>query len=1299
MSRIYDEGAGAASTSSAWQPPFRGTTQPGEPGDKWSARANEGGPVAWARNHPYKAATLLLLLVGIIVTVIVVPICSVKGCPPKAKEPQDDLLKFGAPRLLVSFTDELIDALDLIPAVLHQYIEKVLLLSSNIQVLDFVDEDVLQEARKYITGEQSLDFLIRDFNMSSFGPNTTEALFGSGMQDAINGVLASLGRRRKLAATSAARLVNDPFFVNGTQYYLNNMNASGAWAYTRGSPEIVIAVLDTGFDIAHPDLAPSLWTNAKEIPGNGIDDDGNGYIDDVNGYSFAGACAVLDNLTGSCKCGGTPDPNSNSNQQSYFHGTHVSGLIAAAQNNSLGITGIAPAVKLMVLRVSNCMGDIQTSSVFAALDYAVRNGAHIVSASIGQDYPYGFFPLSPAPSYHKSWADAYKKAVQPLANKGVLLVAAAGNENIDLDNLVAKGWTYSPCLTLLPNVLCVGATDALDGKAFFSNFGAGSVAIGAPGMQIYSTFYTNTSGVIQHTYAPLNGTSQATPLTAGTAALVVSLLGAADGNYYRAVDVRALLLASSRLPTAGRLPWDSGSVVSAGGAVGETVKLLSRDLKPLSPLYDDSASPPVAMSFQGLVETYYAATGSQYSASLDPNAVPVDQASRQIAFPQRPPVLTAFKYSSGVLATYTALARLAGGIWGVQVESVTGDLAFVFVNGQEVPLDTVTRKGVFTTTAQGWFLLEVRIPSTGVNTRYTLMTKGPNDDEFVQPYNLWGSPAASFLFPDRAPYVQLSSVWLANYAIIDNATVSPATLGAQTNRAGYPLSAVVANPSASLAATLFPGPSPQPAAAAGFLTAFLMPRAAALRVQAFKISCNGCQLMIDGVVIIDAYQPLITGVGVSGFSPCIDLGTGTHQMEMRFALKPPSASSNLALSMGACSTAPTGYLLPTPTNFRALSSEQLYNPLVWDPKGCADTIGTAAYIGGLQCDVYSSGRQTLSFAAAQSRPLYKVRLPACSGNTETLADTCDVAWDFTLESLLPGLNASTPRGAKFGVRCWTLWNQGFPGGNITVEPADASPVAYIGSAKVFGAGSPGSAPSSTRLVDELSRRHQQLLAVDWVQVTPTSRLRVSSNGTVLRVDLVSMRLPIGGLADPTLVDRFNGSVVAHANFGTYVASVYPASTDVAALVVADLASAYAQTGAAMVQVMQPSTGLNTAYSFPGVNASRVRYAQADGFFYPLSYVTGRTSVRVADPQGQATGVVMGNVTVLNAQPFAAAAAARTRSFEMYVPSNNLLSTNVVVKTQAPSGAATFDFFTTAPSPDGVGAWDKWQWVRRADAPL
>jgi len=261
------------------------------------------------------------------------------------------------------------------------------------------------------------------------------------------------------------------------------------------SQETVVAVIDTGIQLDHPDLKDSLWRNQGEIPGNGIDDDGNGFIDDVHGYDFAG-----DN--------GNPEDDNG-------HGTHCAGIIAATANNSVGISGIASRsakVRLMALRFIDASGSGGTvSGAVSALEYALSFGVPVSSSSWGGP----------------DTSDALKVAIQRATEAGHLFIAAAGNSG----RSIADG-TYYPCVYRQAGVLCVAATDRSDNLASFSNYATKYVQIAAPGVDIYSTW--TGSG-----YLSSFGTSMSTPYVSGAAALVVSEFG------YSGTLVRQLLLDSA----------------------------------------------------------------------------------------------------------------------------------------------------------------------------------------------------------------------------------------------------------------------------------------------------------------------------------------------------------------------------------------------------------------------------------------------------------------------------------------------------------------------------------------------------------------------------------------------------------------------------------------------------------------------------------------------------------------------------------------------------------------------------------
>lgn len=258
-----------------------------------------------------------------------------------------------------------------------------------------------------------------------------------------------------------------------------DIDATSAWNITTGSDDVIIAIIDTGIDYNHPDLAANIWTNPGEIAGNGLDDDHNGYIDDVHGYDF-------------CTYGGhsrDSDP-----MDEHGHGSHVSGTIGAVSNNSAGVTGINWHCKLMSCRFLDEKGYGNTADAIDAINYAVANGAKVLNNSWGGD------------GYSSSLAAAITNA----RDNGVLFVAAAGNAGADNDNSDNYPSNYQ-----IDNIIAVAATDDDDALASFSNYGKSTVHLGSPGVNILSTYISNQ-------YAYMSGTSMATPHVSGVAALVLA---------------------------------------------------------------------------------------------------------------------------------------------------------------------------------------------------------------------------------------------------------------------------------------------------------------------------------------------------------------------------------------------------------------------------------------------------------------------------------------------------------------------------------------------------------------------------------------------------------------------------------------------------------------------------------------------------------------------------------------------------------------------------------------------------------
>lgn len=292
---------------------------------------------------------------------------------------------------------------------------------------------------------------------------------------------------------------NDTFYPQQL-VYLSSIKAPLAWNYTTGDSAVVVAVIDTGVSVNHPDLANNIWHNLKEIPGNNFDDDNNGYIDDYAGWDF-----ITDD----------PDPNPKFIGDYSFlgmnHGTIISGIIAGQGNNSLGITGLNWRAKIMPLRALNGAGVGNTLDVAKAIDYARENGAKIINLSfVGEGE-----------------SQTLKVAIARAYQAGILVVAAAGNEvNQGLD--MANKPQYPVCHDGdSPGdnwVIGVASVDNADQLASFSNYGK-CIDIIAPGVGIFSTlFQENYHAQYDKEYGGLwSGTSISAPQVAGTLALLKAL--------------------------------------------------------------------------------------------------------------------------------------------------------------------------------------------------------------------------------------------------------------------------------------------------------------------------------------------------------------------------------------------------------------------------------------------------------------------------------------------------------------------------------------------------------------------------------------------------------------------------------------------------------------------------------------------------------------------------------------------------------------------------------------------------------
>lgn len=303
---------------------------------------------------------------------------------------------------------------------------------------------------------------------------------------------------------------NDPSF--GSQWDMAKIGAPTAWNKTAGSNSVVVAVIDTGVDYTHPDLAANMWRNPGEIPGNGIDDDGDGYIDDVYGIDAANFDS---------------DPMDDED-----HGTHCAGSIGAVGNNGVGISGVNWNVKIMALKFMDNTGSGYLSDAITCLNYVTmmkNRGVNIVATS--NSWGGGGF------------SQALKNAFDAVSNAGILSAVAAGNESTDNDTAPSPSY---PASFTTSGIISVAASDSSDNKPSWSNYGATSVDLAAPGVSILST--------IRGGYATYSGTSMATPHVAGAIALLVAYSGSSSP-----AQIKAALLSSVDV-----LPQWQGKVLSNG---------------------------------------------------------------------------------------------------------------------------------------------------------------------------------------------------------------------------------------------------------------------------------------------------------------------------------------------------------------------------------------------------------------------------------------------------------------------------------------------------------------------------------------------------------------------------------------------------------------------------------------------------------------------------------------------------------------------------------------------------------------
>ena len=342
--------------------------------------------------------------------------------------------------------------------------------------------------------------------------------------DTVPAQVAAYGRQEELVEYAEpdriVRLLstfpNDPYFSSLWGLHRgddHDIDAPEAWDLVRGTRDVVVAVIDTGVDWDHVDLAANIWANPGETGGNGVDDDGNGYVDDVRGWDFF--------------------HDDNNPDDDHSHGTHVSGTIGALGNNGVGVVGVNWQVKIIGLKFISKDNVGYDSDAADAFDYVKDLRERGINVRLSNNSWGG-----------DGWSSTLYNAIVRQRDAGLLCAAASGNDSRNADVTPLYPAAFS-----LGNIISVAATDAADNRAWFSNWGVTSVDLAAPGVSIRST-------VLNNGYGDKNGTSMATPHVAGVAALAWHRKSGASWQEVKAAilgGVDPVSSMSGKVVTGGRL--------------------------------------------------------------------------------------------------------------------------------------------------------------------------------------------------------------------------------------------------------------------------------------------------------------------------------------------------------------------------------------------------------------------------------------------------------------------------------------------------------------------------------------------------------------------------------------------------------------------------------------------------------------------------------------------------------------------------------------------------------------------------
>lgn len=994
--------------------------------------------IRWLKNHPVKTLLLLFtVLSGLIVTTVVPPVCLINGCPPKSSPQQ---YMNGTNRLIINFADVSKSIRSITPRVLWEYFDEYGLDVSGIKVVSFADSSVMAEIRRMIESETDLLNILED-----------EALVTPPLGD----VLTSDGSHRR-------KILQDPFIHQ--QWHLPRVNATNAWNTTSGTNTVVVAVIDTGCDLNHPDLKDNIWINVEEIPGNGIDDDQNGYIDDVYGYDFAGDCRTdwrsSTNPSTGTKCGGKPLP-----QDVHSHGTHCAGIIAAVNGNRIGVSGIAPRVKIMCLKVSDPDGTFYTSHILRAYDYALKMGAHVASCSFGPAEP----RMNPTENQKAAMFNEtrfYEQALLPMKIKGMLIVSAAGNENTNL-NLLPANSSYNPCTSgqnpkIQNAMLCVMATNLQDNRwsetlsnnqPVGSNYGSTVVDIGAPGREILSTI----PGAEQ--YGNKTGSSMATPLTAGIAALILSVLGSNNSHYYQGALARSILIETCDRPLSMANVVRYKGLVNAANAVQAALGHVMN----VYTLLPSQAPDLGAVQMEGFSEVYYAGA----LLSLDEqqwdmlSVLDISARSGVSSF-------SAFKHgqNSTLLLNSTFYAPTPG-LYGMRISGhPRPDDVVMKIGFRTLPVLNTIQTLTLHVREAGAYLFELRYRNPREPVEFK-MSLPESFSQFTYLNAYFKTVQTAIRTISFAPNANLSNVFQALYS--PGMMVSSSIHNLSMNMHHRYTSVVedvafLTLGSLAAACPLDKNASGMPGVSGIFHTRLRSPAEPVV----FVLSCQKCSLSLNGLLLVDVgSREMVTMTRNSG---CVTIpSTSMHELTVRFTTQ-DIQSAVLHMQWSLCGS---------PRLIGSLKTH-IDNPLFWKPNDANTMVG---YIGGMQCDVWPAtpAMTSTSSPPPSTLPILKFRLPSVLASSKSLTSVavinplwhvhgckptagklayetfnraCNTSFNFFLRDVYNGFPLSPTQ--LYGqlmqnvyMRCWTYIRRGIVDGVITTRSTFPTYSITLGAQTIF----------------------------------------------------------------------------------------------------------------------------------------------------------------------------------------------------------------------------------------------------------